>query len=83
MDDVRIYNYGLTAAEVSTLNAGLAPAMPTGLTLSAPSPSNIVLQWNDVASNEAGYLVERRPASGGGSTLLERTAFPQAVAHCP
>ena len=65
IDDVRIYNYALTAAEVTTLNGGAAPAAPTGLSLSAPSPSNVAIQWNDVATNEAGYLVERRPASGG------------------
>jgi hypothetical protein len=65
IDDVRIYNYGLSAAEVATLNAGVAPAMPTGLSLSAPSPSNVALLWNDVANNEGGYLVERRLASGG------------------
>jgi hypothetical protein len=65
MDDVRVYNFALSATEVSTMFAGAAPATPTGLTLTAGSASNVSLTWNDVANNEAGYLVERRPAAGG------------------
>ncbi len=70
IDDVRLFNYALSAAEVATLNAGIAPAAPTGMNLTAGSASNVQILWNDIANNEAGYLVERRPAGTGTYTQI-------------
>ncbi len=54
VDDFRIYNYGLSAAEIATLAAGLPPppAAPTGLTATAASSSQIALSWTDNSTNE-------------------------------
>ena len=42
----------------------LPPADPTGLILTVKSDSKINLNWNDVANNEDGYKVERKPDGG-------------------
>ncbi|MCI0535164.1 MAG: fibronectin type III domain-containing protein, partial [Verrucomicrobiales bacterium] len=44
--------------------ASAPPAVPTGLTATAVSSSQINLSWNDV-SNETGYRVKRSTTSGG------------------
>ena len=48
----------------TTSGSTAAPAVPTGLTATAASPTQINLTWNDV-SNETGYRMERSPAAGG------------------
>lgn len=45
-------------------------AAPTDLTASTASSSQINLFWTDNASNESGYQVERRLASGGSFALI-------------
>jgi glucose/arabinose dehydrogenase len=45
-------------------------AAPTNLTANTASSSQISLFWTDNASNETGYQVERRLASGGSFALI-------------
>src|SRR5687767_15505693 len=42
------------------------PAPPTGLTATPGAPGQIVLAWNDVATNETGYQVERSTSGSSG-----------------
>jgi subtilisin family serine protease len=44
--------------------SGTGPAAPTALTATGVSASSISLTWQDNASDEAGYKVERRPSGG-------------------
>jgi hypothetical protein len=62
LDDVRLYDRVLTAAEVSEL-AGPLPATPAGL-LAAAAGNEIGLSWNP-ASGASRYLVKRATSSGG------------------
>lgn len=58
----KTYNCGLIPME----KAGTAiPAVPTGLSASAASFSQINLVWADNASDETGYKVERKTGAGG------------------
>lgn len=43
---------------------GTVPAAPTNLTAAADSTASIMLAWQDKASNETGYEVERQPLGG-------------------
>jgi len=42
------------------------PASPRGLTATVASPGTIEIAWEDRSVNEAGFIIERRTASGGG-----------------
>ena len=55
--------------------SGSAPSAPNGLTATAVSSSQINLTWNDNASNETGFVVER---SADGSTGWSSIATPGA-----
>ncbi|MFN7921626.1 MAG: malectin domain-containing carbohydrate-binding protein [Bryobacteraceae bacterium] len=72
VDDVRIYNGALTAAEVSTLftggGGGSAPAAPTGLTATRGN-GQLTLNWA-VSSGATSYNVKRATASGGPYTTV-------------
>jgi titin len=53
---------------VTTLNV---PAAPTSLTATATSTTQIDLAWTDNATNETGYIVQRRsPAGSGGYSQI-------------
>lgn len=48
-----------------------APAKPTACVLQkAPDDSSVTITWNDIATNEDGYRVER-DTDGGGFSLLQ------------
>ena len=60
--------YSNTAS--ATTPAGTAgPAIPTGLSASAASTSQINLSWTDTASNESGFKVERSTASSAWAQI--------------
>ncbi|MGC3992472.1 MAG: LamG domain-containing protein [Chthoniobacteraceae bacterium] len=67
IDDFRIYNYALTAAQVATI-ASPTPIAPTGLTGTGKYTQNI-LTWN-AAQAATTYTVKRSLTSGGPYTNL-------------
>jgi titin len=67
-------------------------AAPTGVTATAISKSQINLRWNDVATNEIGYQVERRltsatawgaavPLAAGVTTYSDTTGLAAATSY--
>ncbi|MBI3856782.1 MAG: hypothetical protein HY293_13930 [Planctomycetes bacterium] len=71
IDDFRIYDRVLTAAQISALASGLSePAAPTGLT-AAPgtNPGEIQLNWN-AAPLSTGYILQRATQPGGPYTNI-------------
>lgn len=54
----------LTVQSVSAVAAVNAPAAPTGLTATLQAGPRVALAWNDTASNETGYVVQRSTAGG-------------------
>jgi chitodextrinase len=84
IDEVRIYNVALTAAQIQTdMNAPISatpdtqpPTAPTNLMASAVSSSQINLNWAASTDNVGvtGYLVQRSP--GAGSTNFIQIATP-------
>ena len=89
INDVRIYNRMLTAAEVQALYAlgggtppptdTQAPSVPTGLTATVVSSSQINLSWNAATDNVgvAGYTVYRNgsPVGPAMSTAYQDTGL--------
>lgn len=73
IDDVRIYNSTLSAAQVLTL-ATLTPSSPSGLAVNAASSTTINLSWTDASSNETGFQVERSLTTGTGFSLVTTAA---------
>jgi len=72
LDDVRIYDGPLSAAEVLALygsvpnpGAATAPTAPTGLSSTLVSGNNVSLSWTDNSANEDGFIVERRQGASG------------------
>jgi fibronectin type 3 domain-containing protein len=61
LDDVRVYNRILSAAEIQALADATAPSAPGGLTATAASSSQINLSWTAATDNigVTNYLVER------------------------
>lgn len=51
--------------------AATIPATPQGLTATAQSVQDILVQWQDVASNETAYVVEYSYGWGGAWTVAE------------
>ncbi len=86
IDEVRVYNVALTAAQIQTdMNAAIGgssvpdttpPSTPSGLTASAVSSSQINLNWTASTDNVGvtGYLVQR--SQGAGSTNYTSVATP-------
>jgi hypothetical protein len=79
VDDFRIYNRSLSAAEVSALvNPPTPPAAPTGLT-ATPGNNQITLNWTG-AAGAASYNVKRATVSGGPYTTIDAgvatTSYP-------
>jgi hypothetical protein len=56
------------ASNVASATTSIDPASPTTVTAVASSPTQIDLEWTDVA-NETGYRVERADGSGGWTTV--------------
>jgi hypothetical protein len=85
LDDVRIYEYGLSEAEVKALVAGTPPPpIPTGLTAAA-GDSQVALDWDD-APDAAGYAVYRdgvqaSPALVTASSWLD-TGLANGTRYC-
>jgi hypothetical protein len=55
-------------SNVASATTSIDPASPTTVTAVASSPTQIDLEWTDVA-NETGYRVERADGSGGWTTV--------------
>jgi autotransporter-associated beta strand protein len=71
VDDFRIYNGALSAAEVAALYAlsPVAPAAPGSASATATSASTINLTWTPSATATS-YLVQRSLTSGGPYTVV-------------
>src|SRR5690606_23443175 len=50
----------------STASATTAPDVPTGLSATAPSPTQVNLSWADNSADETGFRIER--SSDGGAS---------------
>ncbi len=70
MDDFRIYNYALSAAEVGSIVASIPPPTPGSVSASGGNGSSQVsLSWG-VASGATSYIVKRSTAPGGPYTPI-------------
>jgi transcriptional regulator CtsR len=70
LDEVRIYNRGLSSSEVVTvMNAGSSgpslPAAPSALVATTEATNRIRLNWTDNATNETGFKIDRKTGAGG------------------
>jgi hypothetical protein len=78
-DEIRL------GAELASVTPGAsdsgttAPSAPTNLVATAVSPSLINLTWNDNASDETGFLIERR--SGGGNYVTVASVGANATGY--
>jgi hypothetical protein len=52
----------------------IPPAAPDNLIASAVNPTTVSLPWHDNASNETGFVIERRIGSGGAWVAIATTA---------
>ncbi|HEY0550172.1 MAG TPA: PA14 domain-containing protein, partial [Verrucomicrobiae bacterium] len=78
MDDIRIYNRGLSSSEVVTvMNAGGSgpslPAAPSALVATTMATNQIRLNWTDNATNESGIKIERKTGAGGTYAQIATT----------
>jgi autotransporter-associated beta strand protein len=71
VDDFRIYNGALSAAQIAALvtGYGITPNAPTNVTATAVSASQINLTWNTVSS-ATNYDVLRSTTNGGTYTII-------------
>ena len=69
--------------KLSAASSGI-PAAPSSLTASAPSPTQVSLNWLDNSTNETGFLVERKTGAGTYAILTTVgagvTSFTDAAA---
>ena len=74
---VRAYNGSGSSANTNTASAttqsGSVPAVPSGLTATATSQTQINLSWTDNASNETGFYLDRATNSGFTANLVTTT----------
>ena len=49
---------------------------PTGLTATADNASQVTLRWTDIATNETGYVVERKVGAAGTFGVLTSPPLP-------
>ncbi len=68
LDDFRLYNYGLTASEVTALVAAAPSLPPTGLAAAA-SGTKVTLTWSAVP-NAQSYTIKRGTIEGGPYTTV-------------
>ncbi len=69
LDDARIYGRALSSSEIAEMassESDPAPAAPTDLTAAPDGEQSITLGWNDEASTESGFLLERKSADSNG-----------------
>ena len=62
------------ASNEATATTSGPTAAPTGVTATAFSSTQVNLRWTDVATNETGYRIERRLASGTALSLVANLA---------
>ena len=78
IDNVRVYNVALTAAQIQTDQATAItsgpPSQPGTLTATAVSPSEVDLSWGASTGSVSGYLIER--CSGASCTNFTQIAAP-------
>ncbi len=76
IDDVRIYDRQLSAAEVAALASASPelPAAPSALSATAAGTSQINLSWTDNSTNETGFEIQRSLSSGSGFSTIHTTA---------
>jgi hypothetical protein len=82
IDEVRIYNRTLSAAQIQALADSTAPGAPSGLAATAASSSQVNLTWTAPTDNVGvtGYLVER--CSGGtGCSSFTQIATPTTTSY--
>jgi transcriptional regulator CtsR len=84
LDEVRIYNRGLSSSEVTTvMNAGSGgptlPAAPSGLAATTLATNQIRLNWTDNANNETGFKIERKTGAGGTYAQIATVAANTTV----
>jgi len=70
VDDVRLYNFALDAAQVGVLAAGVPP--PTALTATTPTPREITLNWS-APPQPVTYTYNVERDDGGGFFLAIAT----------
>lgn len=68
LDDVRLYDWALSATEIAALASGTNPAAPTGV-MAAPGNGSVTLNWT-APSTATGYYVKRAMTSGGPYTTI-------------
>lgn len=65
IDDARLYARALGATEIANLfNRPFVPLAPSSLQATAPMDSTIQLNWTDNATDELGFIIERREIGG-------------------
>ena len=79
IDEVRVYNVALTAAQIQTdqatpVNPAGPPSQPGTLTATAVSASEVDLSWGASTGSVSGYLIER--CSGASCTSFTQIAAP-------
>ena len=84
IDDVRVYNTALTAAQIQTdmtTPVGSQPSAPGTLTATATSSSEIDLAWGAATASLpiTGYQVER--CQGAGCTNFTQIATPSGTTY--
>ena len=81
IDNPKVYNRILSAAEIQALADSTAPSTPTGLTATAISSSQVNLSWTASTDNVAvtGYLLER--CQGSGCSSFTQIATPTSPSY--
>ncbi|MBI5413256.1 hypothetical protein HZA42_02815 [Candidatus Peregrinibacteria bacterium] len=83
MDDLKIYNRALSAAEVSAIGGFptlTAPTAPSGLTSTVISNGTVVnLSWTDNSGNETGFRVYRRITAPNLTEWIQDGTTPPGV----
>jgi fibronectin type 3 domain-containing protein len=75
-------NSGYTnTVSATTLAASTLPAVPTGLTATAASSTQINLTWADNASDETGFQIERSPTGAVSTFSLIDTVGPNMTTY--
>ena len=68
IDDVRLYDWALSATEIMALASGASPTAPTGV-MATPGNGSVTLSWT-APSTATGYYVKRATTSGGPYTTV-------------
>lgn len=81
LDEIRVYNRVLSAAEIQALADSTAPGAPSGLSATATSSTNVNLSWSASTDNVAvtGYLLER--CQGSGCSSFAQIAAPSGTTY--